>query len=102
MGGYTWGRYRDKGMFFWLAEYRHTFVKPNGELSKSGVVAWMGSGTIYDPENMNIGNSSESLSWLPNLGVGYRFELQPRLNLRLDFGIGRETTGFYFNMTEAF
>lgn len=100
--GYTWGRYRDKCMFFWLAEYRHTFYKPNGDLSKSGFVAWIGAGTIYDLEKADFDNDNQTNKWLPNFGVGYRLELQPRLNMRIDFGIGRETTGFYFNMNEAF
>ena len=100
--GYTWGRYRDKCMFFWIAEYRHMFSKADGTLSKSGFVAWIGAGTIYDIEKADTGNNAETNKWLPNLGVGYRLELQPRLNMRIDFGIGRETTGFYFNMNEAF
>ena len=41
---------------------------------------------------------------LPNFGVGLRIEVQPRMNVRLDFG--RNTVNkqnlFYFNMTEAF
>ena len=48
--GYTWGKYRDKSMFYFLAEYRHKFVKPDGTLSKSGVIGWIGSGTIFDFE----------------------------------------------------
>ena len=42
--GYTWGRYRDKSMLFFIGEYRHMFEKPSGELSKHGVVTWMGTG----------------------------------------------------------
>ena len=41
---------------------------------------------------------------LPNLGVGLRIEIQPRMNLRLDFGrdmVNRQNL-FYLNMTEAF
>lgn len=97
--GYTWGRYRDKSMFFFLAEYRHTFYKANGDLSKSGFVTWVGAGTIYDVEQ---GSDYNSNKWLPNFGVGYRLELQPRMNLRIDIGMGRQTVGFYFNMNEAF
>lgn len=89
-------------MFFWWAEYRHTFSKAYGSLSMSGFVAWIGSGTIYDIENFETSNNANSLSWLPNSGVGYRIEVQPCLNIRLDFSIRRETTGFYFNMNESF
>lgn len=93
--GYTWGRYRDKSMLFYLGEYRHMFQKPDGSLSKHGFVVWMGTGTIADsPDKFE--------NWLPNFGFGYRFEVQPRMNLRIDIGVGKETSGFYFNFNEAF
>lgn len=96
--GYTWGRYRDESMFFFLAEYRHVFMKNTTELSKHGAVAWIGSGTIFDMETLENNDNS----WLPNMGIGYRLEIQPRMTLRLDFGIGKESSGFYFNFNQAF
>lgn len=39
---------------------------------------------------------------LPVVGLGYRFALQPRINLRIDAGFGRDSFGFYLNITEAF
>jgi len=93
--GYTWGRYRDKSMIFFIGEYRHMFEKSSGSLSKHGVVAWMGTGSIAR-------NASSFGNWLSNFGFGYRFEVQPRMNLRVDIGIGKETSGFYFNFNEAF
>ncbi|MCK5824810.1 MAG: BamA/TamA family outer membrane protein [Ichthyobacteriaceae bacterium] len=96
--GYTWGRYRDNNMFFFLTEYRHKFFKQNGELSKHGVVAWIASGTIF---NSNT-TKQNTHKWLPNYGIGYRLELQPRMAVRLDFGIARENSGFYFNFNQAF
>jgi hypothetical protein len=93
--GYTWGRYRDKSLIFFLGEYRHMFQKQSGGLSKHGFVAWMGTGSIASDPSMFE-------DWLPNFGFGYRFEVQPRMNLRIDIGMGRETSGFYFNFNEAF
>lgn len=93
--GYRWGRYRDNSMIFLLAEYRHTFKKRSGDLSKHGAVGWIGTGSISE-------NPYHFRDWLPNFGFGYRLEMQPRMNLRIDIGIGRETAGFYFNFTEAF
>jgi hypothetical protein len=93
--GYTWGQFRDKSMLFFLGEYRHMFLKASGELSKHGMVGWLGTGTIGpDPGKFD--------KWIPNFGFGYRFEVQPRMNLRIDIGIGKETSGFYFNFNEAF
>jgi len=93
--GYTWGQYRDKDMLFAIAEYRYMFMKKNGNLSKSGVVGWVGAGTLGETVSSFTGI-------LPDVGVGYRFEVQPRMNLRIDFGWGVETFGFYFNFNEAF
>ncbi|GLB47706.1 hypothetical protein Y10_00740 [Neptunitalea sp. Y10] len=98
--GYTWGRYRDKSMFYFLAEYRHKFLKADGTESKSGMVGWIGAGTVFDLERSEAYNNQAL--WLPNYGIGYRLEVQPRMNVRIDFGIGRETAGFYFNFNEAF
>lgn len=100
--GYHWGRYRDKSMTYLMAEYRHTFVRGNGNLSRHGAVAWLGAGSIYDLENTGYSSGAGTNRLLPNAGLGYRLEVQPRLNMRLDFGVGRETTGFYFNIVEAF
>jgi outer membrane protein assembly factor BamA len=100
--GYTWGQYRDKSMLYLMTEYRHTFCRRDGSLSRHGMVTWIGAGSIYDLEPGGSGIGSPTNRWLPNVGVGYRLEVQPRLNMRLDFGIGRETTGFYFNIVEAF
>lgn len=93
--GYTWGRYRDESMVLGIAEYRFMFKRRNGDLGPHGLVAWFGAGTLADRvQNFN--------DWLPSVGIGYRFEVQPRMNVRLDIGFGRETRGFYFNFNEAY
>jgi hypothetical protein len=98
--GYMWGRYRDNNMFFFLMEYRHAFIRDDGTRSPHGVVGWLGSGTVFNEDNFS--GKTNNLSWLPNFGVGYRWEVQPRMTLRLDFGIGRESSGIYFNFNQAF
>lgn len=93
--GYTWGRYRSNSMVFAIGEYRHMFMKKDGELSKHGFVGWLGAGTLGD-------DVADFNGFLPSVGFGYRLEVQPRMNLRVDFGFGRETFGFYFNFNESF
>ena len=93
--GYTWGRYRDNSMLFFLGEYRHMFMKKSGDLSPHGFVVWAGAGSV----GKDFGDFA---NWLPNFGIGYRLEIQPRMNLRIDIGFGTETRGFYFNFNEAF
>ncbi len=93
--GYRWGQYRHESMLYFITEYRHMFAKRDGDLSKYGFVTWLGAGTLGESvDNFN--------QWLPNFGLGFRWEVQPRMNLRVDFGFGKETTGFYFNFNEAF
>ena len=100
--GYYWGQYRDKSAHMVIAEYRQmintdrtTWVKK--ALSRLGFVAWGGCGFL-GPDPFRI----EGV--LPNAGLGIRIEVQPRMNVRLDFGrnfINGQNL-FYFNMTEAF
>ena len=103
--GYYWGNYRDRTGVFGLVEYRFKLLqkKPNRlrpqegrKESRHGFVAWTGMGWIGKDMSNLKGH------YLPNIGLGYRFELQPRMNVRVDFGWGIESSGIYFNFTEAF
>jgi hypothetical protein len=93
--GYTWGRYREESMIFAIGEYRHMFTKRNGDLSKHGVVSWLGVGTLGE-------KVKEFGDWLPSIGIGYRLEVQPRMNLRVDIGIGLESAGFFSILMKPF
>ena len=96
------GQFRDKNSITVLAEYRHMFN--NGDetwfrrvSSKMGFVIWGGLGTI-NPD-LQIWNNI-----LPNYGLGFRVEVQPRMNFRVDIGRDpvNQQTLLYFNVTEAF
>lgn len=91
MRGYYEGRYRDNNIFTSQIEIRHKLDW------RHGIVGWLGTGTMSDTPS-ELGQSH----WLPTVGVGYRFEFKPRMNVRLDFGIGRNSTGVYFQVGEAF
>ncbi|MGV3346235.1 BamA/TamA family outer membrane protein [Enterobacteriaceae bacterium LUAb1] len=91
MRGYYEGRYRDRNVASTQLEWRH-------KLSwRHGVVGWLGTGTM-GPAFSTLGDHR----WLPSAGVGYRFEFKPRMNVRLDYGIGKASSGFYFQVGEAF
>ncbi|WNJ16740.1 BamA/TamA family outer membrane protein [Pontibacter sp. G13] len=97
--GYRWGHFRDMDMVFALAEFRYTFLRKGGkELSPHGAVGWVGLGSVFDIKKTSL----DELGLLPNAGIGYRLAVQPRMNIRLDFGVGRDSFGFYFNFHEAF
>ncbi|WP_257993310.1 BamA/TamA family outer membrane protein [Cupriavidus pauculus] len=91
MRGYFLGQYRDRAMASIQAEYRWHIV------GRQGMVFWIGTGAIAP----NPG-ALTSAHWLPNAGIGYRFEFKPRVNVRFDAGVGRNTKGVYFQINEAF
>lgn len=98
--GYTWGQYRDNTMLFVLTEYRHMFKRNKenfrgGMYGPFGFVVWLGTGSV-------AANYNEMNDWLPNGGIGLRFELQERMNVRIDYGIGVESSAFYISFNETF
>jgi len=94
--GYYWGQFRDNSMVFVLMEYRHSFFDGSKmKFSKHGMVFWFGGGTVFStPKSINNG--------IFNIGAGYRYELQPGMNLRIDAGFGIESIGVYLSFNEAF
>lgn len=100
--GYYMGQYRDKTSHVVMAEYRQMFNTDKSNFIKKmishlGFVAWGGCG-FMGPNPFKI----EGV--LPNIGAGLRIEVQPRMNVRVDFGrdMVNKSNLFYVNMTEAF
>lgn len=91
MRGYYDGRYQDNHVFASQVEYRRKLDW------RHGIVLWAGGGTMSESAR-HLGGGH----WLPNVGVGYRFEFKPWMNVRLDFGVGKQSSGFYFQVGEAF
>jgi hypothetical protein len=99
--GYYQGQYRDGMALYTLLEYRHMLnfgadTKAKRFFSRMGLTAWGGVGFIGP-------TPVEYDGVLPNWGAGFRFEVQPRMNFRIDVGFDPgEGALVYFNMTEAF
>ncbi len=98
--GYPWGQYRDNAMLFALAEYRYMLPRRNpnsrGDFyGPMGFVLWSGIGTVAP-------SYGDIKYWIPNAGLGLRFELQERMNVRVDYGFGIGSNAFYISFTEAF
>lgn len=92
MRGYYEGRYRDKHKLDTQIELRQHVWRRNG------IVLWVGAGTIFDKFN-----SIRMNRILPNFGIGYRWEFKKNVNVRLDYGFGKNgQKGFIFNINEAF
>ena len=96
MRGYYDGRYRDKNQVVFQAEYRVPLIWRLGAVAFGGVGNVSHSGSdIFNTDNVKY-----------SYGAGFRVALtrSERLNLRLDYGIGRggQSSGFYFQLGEAF
>lgn len=90
MRGYYRGRYRDRHVASTQLEWRRQLAW------RHGMTLWAGAATLA-PRSSDLGEH-----WLPSFGAGYRFMFKPRVNVRLDLGIGRDSMGFYFQVGEAF
>jgi outer membrane protein assembly factor BamA len=91
--GYPKNRFRDQHFFATQLEYRFPLFW------RFGAVAFAGAGDVFGP------SSSLSASNLKySIGTGLRFVVDPaeRLNIRLDYGYGREGGYFYFVVGESF
>jgi hypothetical protein len=98
--GYVWGQYRDDLMTYGMVEYRHMFDRAKAGKrgtrdSRFGFATWLGMGAVAD-------DISHIPAALPNAGVGIRFETEERSNVRVDYGVGVNSSAFYVTFYEAF
>ncbi len=91
MRGYYQGQYTDNDMITFQIALRQRIWR------RIGGVVWGGAGNVFP--------SLDEFNWsqtLPNYGVGLRWELKKRVNVRLDYGFGKKTSGFMLSINEAF
>lgn len=94
MRGYYEGRYTDKSLVGFQVEHRFHVI------GRFGMVVFAATG--------RVGSAVSDLFTLqglkPSFGSGLRYSIdkKEKLNLRLDYGFGQKSNGFYFNITEAF
>lgn len=92
MRGYYDGRYRDNNMVEIQAELRQKIY------NRHGIALWCGAGNVF--------GDYSPFKWahtLPNYGIGYRWEFKKRINVRLDYGLGKKgQSAFIFSIEEAF
>ena len=91
MRGYYAGRYIDNNQLSAQLELRQHIYE------RVGCVAWVGSGTVFSSfDKLRFENV------LPNYGLGLRIEFKHNVNVRIDYGFGKDTGGFVFQFAEAF
>lgn len=89
--GYYEGRYRDNGIMQAQIELRQHIWR------RWGCAVWVGGGNVF--HNFQSINMER---FLPTYGIGARWEMKRRLNIRFDIGFTRNKPGFCFNIGEAF
>ncbi|MCB2376270.1 outer membrane protein assembly factor [Hymenobacter sp. BT635] len=91
--GYYEGRYRDQNAALLQAELRFDVYR------RLGAVAFGGVGTLGDDQTLLRLRQPKAA-----YGAGLRFVLNRRdhLNLRVDYGLGRQSGGLYLTVGEAF
>lgn len=91
--GYPKNRFRDVNFMGAQLEYRFPLFW------RFGMVAFAGAGDVFkDHKDL----STEALKY--SVGAGLRFAVNPaeRLNIRIDYGYGKEGGYFYFVVAESF
>jgi hypothetical protein len=93
MRGYYRGYYRYKNLYASQVEYRfmiHKYI---------GFAVWAGGALVSERWSKPFAHSLK-----PNAGLGLRLRINQRdkLNLRGDYGVGRNQTGLYLDAAEAF
>lgn len=93
MRGYYQGRYRDDTLIASQVEYRSLLWR------RFGYVLFAGIGDVAGNLNdLNLREVKASLGF----GLRLKFSKTENVNLRADFGFGRNTSGVYFGLEEAF
>jgi hypothetical protein len=93
MRGYFEGRYRDRNYITLQMEYKTVLFW------KIGGVLFVGMGDVARQfSDFKLKNFKYSYGF----GFRYAFDLEERLTIRADFGFGKNTSGVYFSMSEAF
>lgn len=92
MRGYYEGRYRDKNLLALGGEYRLHIYK------RFGAVAFANAGAVNN-ETLKLPTYIRATT---GAGVRYALNKSEKLNIRLDYGFGKNTSGIYFTIGEAF
>ena len=93
MRGYVRGRYRDRDLAAAQIEYRMPVA------GKFGLAGFAGAGTVAP-----TASKLASGTLFPSFGAGARWLLIPksRTTIRVDYGIGKESSGLYVAFNEAY
>jgi outer membrane protein assembly factor BamA len=93
MRGYFEGRYRDKAYLMGQVEYRHVLSGRWGYVVFGAIGDVAGDLTLFKGSDFKFAGGA---------GIRFLFNKEENVNIRVDFGVGRNTSGVYFGVEEAF
>jgi hypothetical protein len=93
MRGYFEGRYRDKDLLAVQLEYRFPLFW------RLGGVVFAGAGDVA-PEFSRF--SVDQVKPAVGLGLRFMYNVDEKVNVRVDFGVGKKSSGLYMTAYEAF
>lgn len=93
MRGYYQGRYRDRTHLAGQVEYRTELWR------RFGLVGFAALGDVSDKLS---GFRMAEAKFAGGFGLRFKFNEAEKVNLRADIGFGKNTSGIYFSMEEAF
>lgn len=95
MRGYYDGRFRDKNLLVFQAEYRMPIFW------RFGVVGFAGLGNVA-PKFSQLTSSLDQMKSSYGFGIRFLFDKKEKIWLRFDLAFGEGVSGFYFSIFEAF
>ena len=92
--GYSTVRYIDRNLAALQAEYRLVPV-----FGRFGFAGFAGVADVFD----RTGDLSlDKLKFSAGIGIRYLFSRSEKINIRLDYGVGKDSSGDYIDLNEAF
>ena len=91
--GYYLGRFRDKNLVAFQIEYRFPIMK------RFRFVTFAGIGNVAE-RIFNLG--LKQIKYSVGIGIRYSLSKKDRICARLDYGVGKDMTGVYFGINEAY
>lgn len=94
MRGYSSVRYIDRNLIALQLEYRYVPL-----FWRVGFVAFAGVADVFDrPADLAF----DTIKYTAGLGIRFQFSRSEKINIRLDYGIGRDSSGDYIDLNEAY
>ncbi len=93
MRGYYQGRFRDKNSYVLQGEYRLPL------LGRFGLAVF---GALGEVASEPVGFNITGIHYTYGAGLRVRLSRNEKINLRMDFGVGAKSNGFYLTIGEAF